>query len=62
MTMVTVFLAMYPLHATMAGMLALLCQDALVKKKITVRSLFSLTTVVCFELAIFRLVSSMMDQ
>jgi len=44
-----------PFHVVCVGLLMLFCQDALEKKKITVRSLLALMTVVSFELAMVRL-------
>jgi len=47
---------LWPFHVVCVGLLALLCQDALTKKRVSIWSLFALTTVVGFELAMIRLI------
>ena len=47
---------LWPFHVFCIGMLALLCQDALAKRRVTIRSLLALMTVVGMDLAMLRLV------
>jgi GNAT superfamily N-acetyltransferase len=50
-----------PFHVVCIGLLALFCQDAFAKKRVTIRSLFALTTVASFELAMIRLVAALVN-
>jgi hypothetical protein len=47
---------LWPFHVVCIGLLALFCQDALAKRRVTIWSLLALTTVVAVELAMFRMV------
>ena len=50
-------MAMWPFHMGCIALLALLCHDALAKRRITLSSLFAITTVASIELAMFRLLA-----
>ena len=55
-TVIYLTVMLFPFHVVCIGLLALFCQDALVKKRVTIWSLLALTTVVALELAMWRLV------
>ena len=49
-------IALFPFHVFCLGLLALCCQDVFAKQRITIRSLFVLTAITGFELALIRLI------
>jgi hypothetical protein len=55
-TIVRATVMVLPFHVVCVGLLALFCQDALAKRRVTIWSILALTTVICLELAMLRLV------
>jgi len=55
-TVVGATFGLWAFHLFCVGLLALFCQDALGKRRVTIWSILALTTVVGLELAMLRLV------